>query len=441
MVAIKQPQIDMFSTETITFDDILSVAAHVNSSERNKIAFAEKAEQELSRPGRKNYLALGAALAVLGKYRQAIEILEKADDSKDNYLELAFCLRRTGQYDKAIEALDKAAKAGADALVVNCTKAGIYRLKTDFAQAAKVLAACENYQKVSALYHYTLGRCLQAQGQYDEAIENYQTAIEIDPVHSKALFHLAFLLDIRGDDQAAIDYYKQLINNGTPYVGALLNLAVLYEDAGEYDKALKCVEQVLKFHPNNPRAILFKKDIVSSKTMLYDEEIEKTKDQRNKILETPISDFELSVRSRNCLRKMDINTIGDLLRITETELLAYKNFGETSLNEIKNMLEAKGLRLGMAIEGQIPLSVIQEVQETQETESDIDPELTNKPLADFEMSIRARKCLEQLNIKTIGELISKTEAELLGVKNFGITSLTEIKQVLEKTGLSLRKLD
>jgi DNA-directed RNA polymerase subunit alpha len=438
MVAIKQPQIDLLGSETITFDNILLTADFVNASEKNKMAFTEKTEQELSKPGRKNYLTLGAALAILGRYTQAIETLEKADDSKEKFLELAFCLRKIGEYDKAVETLDKAAKAGADVLLVNCTKAGVYRLKKDFAQAEKSLAACENYQKVSALYHYTLGRCRQAQGLYDEAIQNYQTAIEIDPLYSKALFHLAFLLDIRGDEKAAIDYYQQLINNGTPYVGALLNLAVLYEDAGEYDKALKCVEQVLKFHPNNPRAILFKKDIESSKTMLYDEEIEKSKDQRNKILETPISDFELSVRSRNCLKKMNINTIGDLLKITEAELLAYKNFGETSLNEIKKMLESKGLRLGMALESQTPLPLI---EETSKAESNVAPEILNKPLADFEMSVRARKCLDFLNIKTVGELITKTEAELLGVKNFGVTSLTEIKQILEKMGLSLRKID
>jgi DNA-directed RNA polymerase subunit alpha len=135
---------------------------------------------------------------------------------------------------------------------------------------------------------------------------------------------------------------------------------------------------------------------------------------------------------------MNINTIGDLLRITEVELLAYKNFGETSLNEIKGMLESRGLRLGMAIEGKTLLPFIQEVQET---ESDIDPELLNKSLADSEMSVRARKCLNHLNIRTVGELILKTEDELLGVKNFGVTSLTEIKQILEKLGLNLRKLD
>lgn len=439
MVAISEPKIDLLSTENISFEDILSTACFVNTSERNKLAFAERTELELSKPGRKNYLALGAALASLGKYQQAIEILEKADDSKEKFLELAFCLRKTGQYDKTIAALDKAAKAGADALLVNCSKASAYRIKGDIAGAQETLKACANYAKASALYHYAVARCLEAQGNYEQAIENYQTAIEIDPVFQKALFHLAYLLDLRGDEEAAIDYYKQLINNGAPYVSALLNLAVLYEDISQFDKATGCIDQVLKYHPNNQRAILFKKDIESSKTMLYDEEIEKNKDRQHKVLETPISDFELSVRSRNCLKKMNINTLGDLLQTTEAELLAYKNFGETSLTEIKHMLETKGLRLGMAAEGKFPSEI--QLKEFQETEVDIDNEILNKFVDDFEMSIRAKNCLAHLNIKTVGDLISRTEAELLGVKNFGATSMVEIKKALESLGLSLRKID
>jgi len=440
MAAISQPQIDLFSAETITLDDILAVAEYVNSSERNRISFAEKMEPELSKPGRKNYLALGSALVILDKCQQAIEVLEKADDSKEKFIELAFCLRKTEQYDKAIAALDKAAKAGADALLINCSKASVYRVKGDTAGAQETLKACANYAKASALYHYTAGRCFQAQGDYQQAIENYQTAVEIDPVFKKALFHLAFLLDLRGDEEAAIDYYKQLINNCTPYVSAVLNLAVLYEDTGEYDKAANCVEQVLKYHPNNQRAILFKKDIESSKTMFYDEEVEKNKDRQSKVLETPISDFELSVRSRNCLKKMNINTLGDLLRTTEAELLAYKNFGETSLTEIKSMLESKGLRLGMTAEGKFSIEL--QMTEPLETETDdIDQEILNKSIDDFELSIRAKNCLVHLNIKTIGDLIVRTEAELLGVKNFGATSMVEIKQILDSLGLSLRKLD
>jgi DNA-directed RNA polymerase subunit alpha len=439
MVAISQPRIDLFSAETITLEDILSIAEYSISSERNKIAFAEKTEQELSKPGKKNYLALGAALAMLGRYTQAIETLEKAGDNKEKFLELAFCLRKSDLYDKTVAALDKAAKAGADALLVNCSKASIYRLKGDFKSAEEMIKACGNYAKASALYHYTVGRCLDTQGDYEQAIENYKTAVEIDPTFRKALFHLAYLLDIRGDEEAAIDYYKQLINNCTPYVSALLNLAVLYEDTNQYDKATACIDQVLKYHPNNQRAIIFKKDIESSKTMLYDEEIEKSKDRQSKVLETPISDFELSVRSRNCLKKMNINSLGDLLKTTEAELLAYKNFGETSLSEIKHMLDSKGLRLGMTAEGKFPIEI--QMMGPQEAQADIDKEISSKSMDDFEMSIRARNCLMQLNIKTIGDLISRTEAEMLGVKNFGVTSLTEIKQVLDSLGLGFRKID
>ena len=52
--------------------------------------------------------------------------------------------------------------------------------------------------------------------------------------------------------------------------------------------------------------------------------------------------------------------------------------------------------------------------------------------------VRSRKCIEKLNIRTIGDLIQHSEAELLMAKNFGMTSLTEIKQRLTDVGLSLR---
>jgi DNA-directed RNA polymerase subunit alpha len=250
------------------------------------------------------------------------------------------------------------------------------------------------------------------------------------------LFHLAYRHDLSGYESAAIDYYNQAIASSPAYVSALLNLAVLYEDRGEFDKASLCVETVLECHPNHPRANLFKKDVDSSKTMYYDEEREKKRSRKNQILETPISDFELSVRSRNCLRKMNIRTLGDLLNITEAELLSYKNFGETSLREIKAILDTKGLRLGMALEdkglppGEVP------GQGSQEDEG-----LLNKPVEDLQLSVRARKCLQKLTLHSIGELTRTTEAELLGCKNFGVTSLNEIKKALTGLGLSLRSLD
>ena len=56
-------------------------------------------------------------------------------------------------------------------------------------------------------------------------------------------------------------------------------------------------------------------------------------------------------------------------------------------------------------------------------------------------SVRARKAVQLLGIQTVGDLAARTEAELMGVKNFGQTSLDELKQVLALNGLTLRQLD
>jgi DNA-directed RNA polymerase subunit alpha len=145
------------------------------------------------------------------------------------------------------------------------------------------------------------------------------------------------------------------------------------------------------------------------------------------------------VRARNCLKKMQIRTLGDLLKISEAELLSYKNFGETSLVEIKNMLSSKGLRLGQGLEGGNYSRARKDIIES--LRASVPESTLNKPISVLELSVRARKALQLLNIGTLGELASRTEAELMGVKNFGQTSLVEIKEKLTLHGLTLRKLD
>ena len=83
-----------------------------------------------------------------------------------------------------------------------------------------------------------------------------------------------------------------------------------------------------------------------ARDMYYDEDARRRQDRLSQVLGIPVTDFELSVRSRNCLQKMGIMTLGDLTRTSEQELLASKNFGETSLVEIREMLHSKGLELG-----------------------------------------------------------------------------------------------
>ena len=144
--------------------------------------------------------------------------------------------------------------------------------------------------------------------------------------------------------------YEKCVAEAPAHVNAMMNLAVLYEDHGKYDEAIGLLGRIVDEHPNHLRARLFYADVESSLTMYYDEDRERTREQHDAVLDIPVSDFELRVRSRNCLKQMNINHLGDLLRITEPKLLAYKNFGETSLNEIKAMLAQKGLRLGQLIE-------------------------------------------------------------------------------------------
>ena len=82
------------------------------------------------------------------------------------------------------------------------------------------------------------------------------------------------------------------------------------------------------------------------------------------------------------------------------------------------------------------------------TEASNDEEVTEKnvealtlPVRELKMSVRARKCLERLNINIVEDITKCTEAELLGCKNFGMTSLDEIKKCLKEYGLSLRRLE
>ena len=436
MTLITESRIDLFTDNIPSLEDIKHLSEFIYSGESNMLAFTNQLQEHLSKTSAKACLANGIGLYLTGKNREAVEKLSKSDDCKEKFIFMAYSLRRLGRYEEAIENLQKSLKHGADASFVSFEKIETYRQAENYAEAEKELNKLANLAANSANYHYQKGRLQEVQGLYEQTIESYKKALELEPTHQQAIFHLAYRCDLSGDEDTAIEYYKQIASASPVYVSALINLAVLYEDSNQCEKAAQCIDKILEFHPNHPRAILFSKDIEGSKTMYYDEEKEKKKTHKNQILETPISDFELSVRSRNCLKKMKIDTIGDLIRTGEAELLSYKNFGETSLREIKAILISKGLRLGMNPDDNQSF-----IEETPGTVTNGDEALLAKPVDDLNLSVRSSKCLQKLNIRTIGELVKRTEAELLGCKNFGVTSLNEIKKALIGLGLSLRTLD
>jgi DNA-directed RNA polymerase subunit alpha len=76
-------------------------------------------------------------------------------------------------------------------------------------------------------------------------------------------------------------------------------------------------------------------------------------------------------------------------------------------------------------------------EERTEKTTEVVNENLSKSVEELELSVRSYNCLKNANIKTIGELVQKTESEMLKTKNFGRKSLNEIKEILSNMGLSL----
>ena len=96
-------------------------------------------------------------------------------------------------------------------------------------------------------------------------------------------------------------------------------------------------------------------DIFVNYGELPEEEEEEEEEDKEflELVNKPITELELSVRSANCLEAASIKTIGDLVQKTEAQMLKYKNFGKKSLSEIQNILTGMGLHLGMNIQDRI----------------------------------------------------------------------------------------
>jgi len=379
-------------------------------------------------------LKVGACYLVLEEPESALQWLQKAPKSAQRSMllaELYFDMRR---FDDAANEYDAAASQGADRVEAELKKAGALVAGGKFDAAAAILKQHQNLESTSSDWMFVNGLLNESRGDTHGAIAAFEKAVAHNENHSQAAFRLAYLLDLHGEDEEAREWYERCAEMPRVHVNTLINLAILSEDEGDYDMAESCLRRVLQVNPNHPRASLYLKDVVAAQSMFYDEFQHKVQQQHDAVLDIPVTDFELSVRSRNCLKKMNIFTLGDLLRISERELLAYKNFGETSLKEIKAMLVQKGLSLGQLASEQIVLP--RAAPTTPQPEGN--PEVLSRPVSTLELSVRSRKCLQRLGINTVGELAGTSENELLSSKNFGQTSLTEIKGRLAELGISLR---
>lgn len=378
---------------------------------------------------------LGVGLYLLGRYESSARVLANADGGALAYFYLGKSQLELGRYDDAIASYRSAQMGGYSGDICALATAEAHRTAGRADAALKTLDGLSGAVEQTAEYLYQRACTVAMLGaSKEEVVALLERAVAIDPGHAGALFHLALENDRRGNDDVALEYYERAASRFPTHVGTLFNLGVMYEDNQQYSKAESCYQRILEAIPNHRRARMFLVDAQAANDQFYDEDMQRRRDRLAQVLSIPVSDFELSVRSRNCLQKMGIHTLGDLARCSEQELLSSKNFGETSLDEIREMLTSKGLTLG------------QFAHEKVATEPEID--LTNmsadeqalliRPISELNLSVRARKCMVRLGISSVGELVRKTGDDLLECKNFGVTSLTEVRERLLTMGLKLR---
>ena len=421
----------LLSKEDMTREDIRKLRALVLSDCSSR----ERVEERLEGlEAGEEKMKLAAGLLALGRFDEASKAADSVRDRVEARLIEGLCAKALGDEEGAMKAFEAILAKEPKALDAMLEIGDLKRSGGDVEGAVKIADKVLKKDKKNAGAHVLKGHCFETEDELEKAAEEYERALELDPSDGRAAFRAGYLMSLRGEEEEAIEYYERCISCSPTFINAYLNLGVLYEDTEQYERAIRCYKRVLDVDLVNARAMLYLKDATASLDMYYDEDREKRVDRQNKIRQTPLSEFELSIRSRNCLEKMNLRTLGDLMRTTEHELLNYKNFGETSLREIKGLLGQRGLRLGQEVEE----SEVEKVRQALTGDREEDERLS-RAISLLGLSVRSRRCMETLGVTTVGELVQKTGQELLSCKNFGQTSLEEVTGKLAEIGLGLKQ--
>jgi DNA-directed RNA polymerase subunit alpha len=368
---------------------------------------------------------------VMGQYQDAVAELATVRTRKTASHFLGRAHLELGNDAEGMSCLEKG-RAGDDDLATDVLMIEAHcRLRED-AQAEALLKPQAERHGEEADYAYARGLMADLRGEYGEAMAHYEAALAKNPAHVRSMFRLALDCDLNGEDERAMGLYRRCAALTPTYIGALIDLGVLYEDHAKYMEAIECYKRVLAIDPRHKRAQLYLKDAESSLNMFIDLSRMRSLERMHEIFSLPVSNFELSARSRSTLDRMDIKTLGGLTQVTREELLSEKNFGDTSLGEIENLLSRYDLELGRGAP---------EAAATAQREAAEDAALREKlsmSVEELDFSTRCRRCMERLVVSTVSDLIQRTEAELLNTPNFGATSLQEVKRKLAALGLSLK---
>ena len=246
---------------------------------------------------------MGVCQFLLGRFADAIETLRNADGSAMAFFYQAAGMFELGQYDESITAYEQAQTSGYDTDQCKIGIAEAHRYAGRVEQALVLLDDIFGPTEQTANYMYQRAATVAAVGgRMDEAIALYQRAVSTDENHAGALFGLALENDRLGNDEECLRLYEQAAKAFPTGIGVLINLGLIYEDNNQFDKAQMCYKRILDCYPDHPRTRLYMKDAAATGNMLYDEEAQRRNDRLAQTLNMPVTNFELSVRSRNWLQ-------------------------------------------------------------------------------------------------------------------------------------------
>ena len=161
---------------------------------------------------------------------------------------------------------------------------------------------------------------------------------------------------------------------------------------------------------------------------------------KNNELQIRLNELEFSVRALNSLTNQDIKTLGDLVSYKEKDLKTFPNMGQTSIDEIKKILNIHSLELGMDLNiNDSNNEILVKTNEDKEEFEELTKEIILELIKDFDettLSVRSKNALRNMNCYYVGDILSVNKSELFRVRALGYKSILEIEDYILNLNLN-----
>lgn len=379
---------------------------------------------------------------ILGDNPSALSALENSDDNREARFITGIALKEEGETEEALSTLREVYREHEEngepsGLVFRHIIESLLKLNRIDEARDFLSEESEKFDNNPDVL-YSRGFIQELTGLRSDAFETYRDVLEIDEEHIPALFRQGNLLytqarNVDGSeedpDELALNIFEKILDISPAHEGAVMNLGIIYEDKGDYEQAKECYSKVLDHNPNHVLAEMYYRDVEASENLSFQEEQRRQQVERGALLNTSMGDFDFPDRILDAFEKLNVETVGDLIQVTEDQLLACDNFGHHSLERVKNFLDQHDLELAERGDDKVTLEPVPPPE-------DVD-DILRKKIDEFDWSARSKRAMNRLSIHNLADLVKKTEEELLDCQNFGETSLQEVKDTLNELGLSL----